>query len=213
MFGRIILFKIQLITFLLFLNANAQQELKYINSTLWTFNSDVLVEGNILYTSMDIGLQIWDITDKANPSQLSQLYFKTGSGQGLEKEGNYIYMAYEEGGVKIIDVSDPSNPVLAHEITGYGTVYDLHLVDDTLYTVSNRAAVNIFAMDGPTTHNSIGAFDLGGATSDIKVKDNYIYLPYSSTGSNGCYVIDIKIKWIPMMVDTLLSSAAWPEFL
>lgn len=66
------------------------------------------------------GIELWDITDPANPTRHATIDAPPGQGIGFNPpettahncdiEGDRLYSAWYNGGVKIHDVSDPANP-------------------------------------------------------------------------------------------------------
>ncbi|MBD2624718.1 DUF4347 domain-containing protein [Microcystis flos-aquae FACHB-1344] len=70
---------------------------------------DVQVVGNYAYVADGSGLQIIDISNPTNPT-LKGNYDTSGLALGVQIVGNYAYVADGEGGLKIIDVSEFTNP-------------------------------------------------------------------------------------------------------
>ncbi len=57
------------------------------------------------------GLFVVDISDTSNPRHVSFVPFDTGWNGGIAVQGNYAFVATYEGGLLIIDVSNPLNPI------------------------------------------------------------------------------------------------------
>jgi len=74
-----------------------------------------IVEDNIVYTASGGILQILDISNPSEPQLLGQIS-TSGIISDVAKEGNYVYLAEEDSGLKIIDVSNLTNPVQISEL-------------------------------------------------------------------------------------------------
>ena len=92
------------------------------DSTLFTHGiSHLLLDGNYVYLStMTDGLIILDITDESNIQFKSHLQpdlsFPTPStnahnARGLKIKNDSLYMCFDRGGLRVIDVTDKTNPV------------------------------------------------------------------------------------------------------
>jgi hypothetical protein len=88
-------------------------DVNYVSSTLWTEFYDVQAVGDYAYCAFANGLVVVNVSNPANPSFVSQLYFTGGGdGKGLFVKDSYVYLADGDSGLKIIDVNDPANPNL-----------------------------------------------------------------------------------------------------
>ena len=84
----------------------------------------VIVDGDYAYLgAMTLGLMIFDVADKADIQLVSQFVpdidfpkpdpvnAQTFNARGMDLDNNTVYLAYDAGGLRIIDVSDKSSPV------------------------------------------------------------------------------------------------------
>ncbi len=188
----------------------AQYTIDYTNSTQWTFNRGILVENDIVYTSLHYGLQIWDVTDQNSPVMLSKVYsgFSSTSGEGLAKKGNIIFMAHSYGRVIVIDVTDLNNPNLINEITGVGPPIDVALKEDTLFVLTTGA--DLYAVDISDLANPIilETINNDGSGTAIAINRNELYASFSYTNSpttSGIYVTDISDIQNIQVIDTVFT--------
>ena len=83
-----------------------------------------MAEGDYAYLgAMTLGLMIFDIADKTNIELMSQFVPdidfpkpnpgnpQTFNARGMALDTNTVYLAYDAGGLRILDVSDKSSPV------------------------------------------------------------------------------------------------------
>jgi hypothetical protein len=89
--------------------------------------NDLWISDNKLYIvgSGHVGLEVADISNILSPTLSG--FFIRGRIQAIEKKDNYLYVLnpYEVGGssthedhrIQIIDIADPSNPIINNDIT------------------------------------------------------------------------------------------------
>jgi len=138
------------------------------------------IQGNYLYLidykpfeDQDTkGLYIFDISNPANPVFVSRYAALLSQGYGLEVQGNYVYVADKNGGLEIIDVSDPANAYS----TGY--VY----LPDVAWTV-----------DVEGSYAYIANYILGGVqTVDISDPSNPFIAGYYQR--SGCFGLGVAVE-------------------
>ena len=119
--------------------------IEYVNSAVWTRAYDIEVHDGYAFCSFLNGLGIIDITNKAEPQLLSQLFL--GGGFGIDVENEHAYLASGLQGLQIVDVSDPAAPILVGEHATLGEAKDIVKAED-----------HAFVADGP---NGLLVFDEG----------------------------------------------------
>jgi len=150
------------------------------------------IEGNYLYlldyqpfTNEDTkGLYIFDISDPENPVKLSRYPVLMSSGYDLTAHGNFVYVADQNGGMEIIDVSDVQFPVTRSYITlpdvGWSIDYAEDHVFVACYINGGVQVVNVADPDNPIIdgyYARSGCFALG-----VRVHGNNIYLSDGPAG-------------------------------
>jgi hypothetical protein len=113
----------------------------------------VVVDGNFAYLgAMRSGLMIFDVSDKTAPVLKSVFVPSTSypdpnpdptkfNARGMAVNGNSIYLCYDAGGLRVIDVTDKQNP---HEtgnfanptLSGKPRAYNNIVLDDSLAYVT-----------------------------------------------------------------------------
>lgn len=107
---------------------------------------DVFVSGNYAYVICESSsgnngsLQVVDISDPASPNIVSSVSNINGDPFAIYVVGNYAYIAARdhflptvEGGVRIIDISNPLSPVLIASYNTPGDPRDVFVVGDLIY--------------------------------------------------------------------------------
>jgi hypothetical protein len=88
---------------------------------------DVYISGNNLYVCTGEELSIFDITNPSSPSPIGTCAVN-GLAYSCYVDDNMAIVAAGDGGVAIIDVSNPNSPLLMRQTTGQGD--QLHSVKD-----------------------------------------------------------------------------------
>ena len=80
----------------------------------------IAVQGHYAYINVGPRLVILDVVDPAQPVVVGQSRIFPDIIEDITLSGDYVYVADEEGGLRVVDVSDPANPHEAgeHETSG-----------------------------------------------------------------------------------------------
>ncbi len=117
----------------------------------------------------------------ANPTLLGSIDADNAYGVTLSADGNKAYVADQDDGLKIIDVSDPANPTLLGSI---GTNYALGVILSTdgtkAYVTDESAGLKIIDISDPANPTLLGSIDTYRA-----------YEVTLSADGNKAYVADV----------------------
>lgn len=124
-----------------------------------------------------------DISDKNNPSIIQTMTIPGGQCRDIIIKDQYAYAAHG-GGLKVIDISDPSNMQIINSIgNGYGSI---DIDGDLVCLGKSEAGVDIFDISSPTNPSPhISIPNSSGTAWSVKIKNHFVYL---ATNSNGLYV-------------------------
>ncbi|MCP4549985.1 MAG: hypothetical protein GY835_26300 [bacterium] len=158
-------------------SALADTQLKYLDSTQWTYNRDCVASTDTLITAMRSGIQFWDVSDPTSPALFAEHYANTLQPWSVDREGDILAYTTDAapGNLVILDISDPEAPFELASIAGIGTHADivLHTVADTLYAFTA----------GKTTF-SLNAFNLDDPANPV-LRDNLIMSSLSGVAAMG----------------------------
>lgn len=137
---------------------------------------DVFVDNNVAYLGiMHYGFLIIDISNKANPSEISRVDKYIDDVWGLDKVGDNLFVASEDTGFKIFDVSNTSQAVaLSTSSLPISTAtVDVKVKDSVAYVANpqNLFSFNINDKTNPIIMDSL----LGGGGYSIYIEDNFAY--------------------------------------
>ncbi len=178
----------------------------YTGSAIWSWNQDVEVVGNYAYCASYYGLMILNIANPANPTIVSQLYFPGwsvyhpvlgGSERDIDVAGNYAYMTSPCEGLKIIDISDPNDPILAgyyDDPDSCETYWDMVVSGGYVYAAA-ESGLEILDVTSPSNPHPVANFPIPYAYT-IAISGNLVYLG----GWQSLDVVDISDPLQPQSI-------------
>ncbi len=155
----------------------------------WIYGS--VVENDIAYlANAGDGLLILNVTDKANPTKLGEidLYHALD----VKIQGNYAYIPAYSGGIRVIDITDPTAPV---DVSGYVSVTDFSdangvaISGNYLYVAISHAGLDVYDITTPSTPVFVSNVDLDGYAKKVEIKDTYAYV---ACDLGGLQIVDIS---------------------
>ena len=155
---------------------------------------DVVYGDNIAYVSGNDGVDVFDVSDRANPEKLTRID-NTDGAFGLHLIEDTLYIAGADDGFFIADVSDPSNPTMMGSITGI-TALNVFVEGDYAY-VTNGGSFSIIDISDPSEPSIISSVPGSDRRYHIHVIEDTLYL---ACHGNGVKVLDISDKQAPRII-------------
>ena len=84
-------------------------QIAWVNTILPGVVNDIELDGDYAFLSTSRGLIILDISNPNNPNKISFIGL-TSSCNCLDFDGDYVYIANEDGNINIFNISDSSKP-------------------------------------------------------------------------------------------------------
>jgi len=133
--------------------------------------------------------------------------FLGGAAQSICIEESYIYVALNNG-IKIIDISDPNQPVVVGSRTNYAESYWAIAVKDKYVFAVDSTQIQIFDANDPSNIKLVSS--LSGY--NFPIIGNYIYSVQYSGGNCVVTIIDISNPSLPVVKTpkTLFTSTGYP---
>ena len=146
--------------------------------------SGVTVQNNLAYVADgNSGLEIFDITNKAAPTLLgSRVLPGLTNRTALATIGTSLYAIVTSGeyatGFYVVDVTQPSNPILSATKALGGKCLDVAVVGSTAYFASAYSGhtIDVFSLAVPANPLQSGFFANGGAPFSIAVKNSTAFV-------------------------------------
>jgi len=152
------------------------------------------------------GLQIFDITNPANPVQVNvndQIKTLPGIAMDVSINGNRAYLAYDGGGVIILDTTNPADP----QVVGISTnlqadnrAVDLDVEGSTVYLAMLDHGVSTINTANTANPVVLSQYDAPTGIKDMFVQGDYAY---TVDGSRGLWTFDISDTGHPQEVSFL----------
>jgi hypothetical protein len=139
-------------------------------------------------------LRVLDASNPSAPSLLGSLE-TTGSGADVwvDPTASLAYLANGWGGLRVVSVSDPANPVETKSYDGDGDVTGLVLDGQTAFLA---AGTSMDAVDtAPATPSLLGTY-LCGTANTVTARDGYAFV----ASSKGVVVVDVRVPERPRSV-------------
>ena len=120
---------------------------------------------------------------------------------GVAMNGNYAYVATCVSGLRVINVSNPSNPVE----TGFSdTLYcaeDVVVSGNYAYVATYGSGLRVVDISNPASPFEVGSFEISGHhANDITLSGNYVYVVFGSyTWPSGLRVVNITNPSNPVL--------------
>ena len=168
------------------------------------------------------GLQIIDISNPANPRQVSG--YDTGGSSSVSVSGGNAYIT-DNDGLQVFNISNPLSPQPVGRCSLRGQPYSVTVSGDFAYIAAsphwdsvNRVYVGgglqVIDMSVPASPRWVGEYDADAEASSVSVSGNYAYLAASrhwvaatqTYGGGGLQIVDISNPANPQRAAEYLPS-------
>ncbi|MFW9908520.1 MAG: LVIVD repeat-containing protein [Candidatus Thorarchaeota archaeon] len=165
---------------------------------------DVWVDSNkdITYVSCGYsGVKVFDTSDPYEPTELASVPSSSGGyAHQLFMRDDTMFVGDGNGGLKIINFEDESNPVVLSQFTG-NYAWDVAVVEDVAFVANGFSgigcvltSVNVTNLTAPEL---LGSISTAGDATDVEVMEN---LAFATTSYAGFTVFDITNRTNPTQV-------------
>jgi len=113
------------------------------------------------------------IVDVANePALVAQL---PSNARVIAFDGSYLYTSSANGGLSILDISDPRNPVLFGEAFSLGIGNAISVVGDVAYLANEFGAVEVYDILDKTRPELRGQYPISGPVKDVFATADFVF--------------------------------------
>lgn len=152
-----------------------------------------------------VGLHVIDVSDPSHPSQVGYWelpathppFSAEVAAVGVTVAGDYAYVANLDTGLRIVNVSNPSQPWETGSYTTPGVANQVAVAGDYAYVADDYDGLRIINVSDPAAPTLAGSYNTPGATHDVAVTGNYAYL---ADGTAGLRILDISDVGLPVEV-------------
>lgn len=143
------------------------------------------------------------VTGVWSPPSMEQVAHIGIASKGIFVQGDYAYVAAGKRGLRILDISDPTNPseIGFYDEAGDDPLWIIERVEvsgNYAYLVSGIRGMYVIDVSDPAKPVRVGVYSLpDGFVSDVKVSGEYAYVTwsrcyYSSRCDEKVYLVDIS---------------------
>lgn len=163
---------------------------------------NIVVTGGFAYLANEYGLVIIDLSDPAHPHRVGDMRLKDPPGgeilsatKDIAVKNGLAYLTAENGGIKIVDVSQAANPTLIGSFS-LSMANAVAIVGNLAY-VAGGSGLTVVDVTDP--HNPVSGVSMTTAAmvEGVDVLDNTLYL---SVGSIGVETLDLSNPSSPTLM-------------
>ncbi len=166
------------------------------------YNS-IAIAGNTAYlTKVGSEIQIVDISDPLNAVYHDIFSLPlAATARGIEVHGDLLYVtvAGTGGGLYILDITQPRDPVLIGQYTGGDASENVTVANEIAYLTHNLGNLDILDVSDPTNPVLLFTYYTGAGTSieTMQLQGNLLYLGFNS---NGLQIMDVSNPASPLLL-------------
>jgi len=194
---------------------SAPIEIAFIDSGYARNASSIFIVDSVAYISQQLSLWIIDVSDPYYPSEISyENFFGAGSNNDIFVSGSFAYFLQSPSGLKVIDVSNPANPIelgyIDIETAGAQNVFVsgsyAYIADDT----NNLLVIDV---SNPSYPIEIGRYEFGARTTCLFASGSYVYVGCTTASPDyncNLKVLDVSDPSNPLLVANCDLPDGWP---
>lgn len=170
--------------------------------------ADFAVTPKHVYLAANLdGLRILEYVDDVTLNEIGS-HNTRFIASGVHIDGNYAYMTDSSNSVRLVDISDPSDPGPLNSLSFPGTPRQLSQIGDTLYVVDNLSQIHRVKLKLPESWGIEGTYATPAFANAIYVsgfsgEDEYAYV---ADGFYGLRVVKLAANASPTTVGTFQTS-------
>jgi uncharacterized repeat protein (TIGR02543 family) len=163
--------------------------------------SDVLNYGDTLYVAASMGLEVWDVSNKAEPSYIRRISTIRES-KRLKLQGTFLAAAEANGEVNLLDLKNPTNPTIRSSYNSGGFNRSMEYSENRIYLAKGSAGILILDASNPDAIAPItgGSYQLPSVTNnamDVGIDGTTLYV---GENTQGLYALDVSDPGNPTLI-------------
>ncbi len=161
----------------------------FVSQLSYNYTYDIITRDTIAYLAANSdGLQIIDIADPFHPSKIGN-YISTINTFGVDVNNDYAFIV-DDSGMKVIDISNLNSPFLSNSIAISNKAHKVKVVSNYAFIAADYSGLRIIDISNlPIELNEVGYYDSPGASYDMSINGNIVYL---SDGGHSLRIVDIS---------------------
>jgi hypothetical protein len=156
--------------------------------------SDWVLRDSLLYAAEANRFQVFNVAWPREPVRVGSCVSADMTSGGLAVTGNYAYVCSSLDGFQIVNIGDPTNPWVMHELPSLRT-WGCEVVDTIAYVPCFDESLHIWSVANPYAPYQLGSVPTAGIGADVAVTGRYAYV-----GCSGIQAFDISNPRLPVAV-------------
>jgi hypothetical protein len=126
-------------------------------------------------------LEVVDLTEPALPQTLGRYDASGSSASAAAFAGDLAYLPDSDGGLRVLDLRDPTNPVSAGTYQSTGHIDGIALAGDHALLAISDVGIEIVNLDVPTSPTLVATYPTGSEVQDLAVAGKLAFVATLAT--------------------------------
>lgn len=155
--------------------------------------AELIIARGVAYGAAGDDTLLIDVSDPVNPELLSSVVSPGSLVFGAATDGGLAFLAVSTQGLRVLDVTDASNPVTIGQLDTPDFALDIVTRDNTAFLANAFSGLYIVDVSDPTNPFMIGTLDVFTYARRVVVDGDYAYV---TDLFDGMRVVDISVPRI-----------------
>ena len=185
------------------LNIADPASIQSISLTIGYYPRAIALSGNNLYLAAGGQLIAYNVSSAAQPVEVGKHTTNSIEAFDLVISEHRAYIAGERRGLRIIDVSDPTNLWTVGAYHTLGGIADIQVVNDYMYVTSRGGEFWVIDISDPAMPHRLGYLEITGDVGQLAIYEQYAYVVIPNGPFNDVAIIDISDPSNPIQIGTI----------
>jgi hypothetical protein len=108
---------------------------------------------------------------------------------GVAVSGPYAYVADDDGGLLVVDITTPESPQIIGAVDTPGDALDVEVSGEYAYVADRTAGLQVIDVTNPTSPQIVAGLDIPDRALNVTVSGSYAYI---GANSSGFVIVDVS---------------------
>jgi len=156
-------------------------------------DTDMIISGYNFATDTKVFL-------REGGSYITGFVYTPGDAYGVYVSGSYAYVADDNSGLQVIDISDPASPYIVGSVDTPGDAHNVYISGSYAYVADVNSSLQVIDISDPASPYIVGSVNIPDYANDLYISGSYAYV---ADGFSGLQVIDISDPASPYIVGSV----------
>ena len=172
---------------------------------------DIEVDGDIAYTIFGVNAEstvtIVNTSVRERPRVIAEVPLDGFLG-GVRADGDYLYVANTDRGLRILDVSEPAVPSVVSTTDTPGSAQGVDVAGSYAYVADGVSGLQVLDVSDPAVPTIVGTYATPFRANDVQVVGSYAYVA-DGTSIGSLQIIDVSNPAAPSLAGSH-QALSWP---